>query len=298
MDINTNLTYVTCIYDDLYDTEFGGRPDSIWRRYYFGLESFCKVMAPIVVFTWEKNVEKVENYFCSVLGEERFNKQMKVLPFNLQESPYYDLIKSIKTTEQGVGNSRSYDLMAARYLFLKTAIQKNYFNSKYFFLADAGLSHCALFPSKYLTVKEGEKQYTECSLFTPKIVTESIKRCKDTILFIKHNGLGHWLPPEYVNQDVIKPEKLWYIIGGYFGGVADKVDEFCSIMLNEFEYHIKTNKLLFLDEQLATMHMSYNYEKYVYEEFNSWYHEDSGDWVKEFIIGKKKFYEIFENFNL
>jgi hypothetical protein len=32
-------------------------------------------------------------------------------------------------------------------------------------------------------------------------------------------------------------------------------------------------------------------------EFDTWYHEDCGDWVKDKIIGKKNFYKIFEELN-
>lgn len=297
MDINTDLTYVTCLYDDLFGTEFGGRPDPVWRRYYYGLESLTKMMVPIVIFTWPTHVEKVETYYRNFLGEDRFNKQMKVLPFDLYQSPFYELIKTVKTEMQGYKNDRSYDLMIARFLFLKHVIQQNYFKSKYIFLIDAGLSHSALFPNKYLDKSDMDRQYTECSLFTPIVVTESIKRCKDTLLFIRCNAIGHWLPPKYTNPDTLNNDNLWYIIGGYFGGMLEKVDVFCSTIIENFQKIIKEDQLLLLDEQLTTLHVSYNQEQYVYETFDCWVHEDSGDWVKEFIVGKKNFYKIFEEFN-
>lgn len=296
MDIDNQVTYVTCIYDDLYQTEFGGRPGS-GRRYYYGLESFTNVLSPIVIFTWSHNVEKVENYYKNFLGEHRFYKQIKVLPFDLDKSPYYELIKSIKTYDQGYNYDRSYDLMIARFLFLRQVIKENYFNSTYIFLVDAGLSHSALFPDKYLDTADVERRYTECSLFTPAVREESIKRCKDTILFLQLNNVGHWLPSEYVNQEELHSDNLWYIIGGYFGGIKEKVDEFCSIILSNFVDYIKNDNLLLLDEQLTTIHVSHNKNKYVYEKFDMWHHENSGDWAQPHRVGKKSFYKIFEEFN-
>lgn len=297
MDINTELTYVTCIYDDLFTTEFGGRPDPAWRRYYFGIESSTKMLAPIVIFTWPHNVTKVQTHYKNFLGEERFNKQIKVIAFDLYDSPFYELIKSIKTYEQGYGNDRSYDLVIAKFIFLQKVTELNYFDSKYVFWIDAGLSHSALFPHKYLDKSTYDKQWTECSLFTPSVVTESIKRCKNTILFLRCNAVGHWLPPELVNWKKMSEEHLWYIVGGYFGGPIQEVKELCLKTMAEFVEHIKVNNVLLLEEQVLTIHVSFNYDKYVYESFDRWYHEDSGDWVKPHIINKKSFYRIFEEFN-
>lgn len=133
MDINTDLTYVTCLYDDLFGTEFGGRPDPIWRRYYYSLETLTNMMAPIVIFTWPHQVEKIKNYYETFLGKGRFDLQIKVLPFDLYLSPLYDIIKRIKTRAQGYENDRSYDVSNAKFLFLRTVSEENYFNSKYVF---------------------------------------------------------------------------------------------------------------------------------------------------------------------
>lgn len=297
MDINTELTYVTCIYDDLFTTEFGGRPDPAWRRYYFGLESSTKMLAPIVIFTWPHNVTKVETHYKNFLGEEQFNKQIKVMAFDLYQSPFYELIKSIKTYEQGYKSDRSYDLTIAKFIFLQKVIELNCFNSNYIFWMDAGLSHSALFPYKYLDNTVHDKKWTECSLFTPSVVTESVKRAKDNILFLKCNSVGHGLPPDLINRKKLNEEQLWYIIGGYFGGPKEKMKELCSTIMSEFVNHIKVNNILFLEEQVLTIHVSFNDEQYVYETFDMWYHEDSGEWVRPYIINKKSFYKIFEEFN-
>lgn len=298
MEINNKLTYVTCIYDNLFNTEFGGRPDPVWRRYYYGIESMLKLMAPIVIFTWSYEVEKVTTYYKNFLGEERFNKQVKILPFDLQDSPLYELIKSIKTTEQGRGNDRSYDLMMAKFLFLQKITKENYFNSQYIFWIDAGLSHSALFPHKFLNKTDLDRQWTECNLFTPTVVDTTIRRSKDSILLIRCNSIGHWFPPDIINLNTRNPDNLWYIVGGYFGGRIDLMEQFCSTIISEFKEHIITNHILLLDEQLLTIHVSFNEEKYVYETFDVWVHEDSGEWAQQFIKDKKSFYKIFMEYNL
>lgn len=297
MDINTNLTYVTCIYDDLFGTEFGGRQHIAWRRYYYGLESATKLNAPIVIFAWPHEVDKVETHFKSFLGENRYNSQIKVIPFDLRESPLYAPIKSIKTYEQGYINDRSYDLMLAKFLFVQHVIDNNYFNSDYIFWMDAGLSHSALFPNKHLSCETGEKRYTECTLFTPAVVAASIKKCNNNLLFIQSNSIGHWMPPDIINLNTRNELNMWYIIGGYFGGQKDKLRIFSKTMIDDFLRYIKENKMLLLDEQVMTIHMSFNKDNYFYETFDVWGHEDSGEWAQPFIQGKKCFHNIFEEFN-
>lgn len=297
MDLNTELTYVTCIYDDLFGTEFGGRPDPVWRRYYYGLESATKMLAPIVIFTWSYNVKKVQKHFRECLGEEQFNAQIKIVPFNLKDSPLYELIKSIKTYEQGYKNDRSYDLAMAKFLFLKHGIERNYFDSKYIFWLDSGLSHCNLFPNKFLQNTNMDKQYSDCTLFTPAIPRETIKRCQEKLLLFQCNSVGHWLPPELTNEETRNSSNLWYIIGGYFGGKKELLSPFCDIILTDFQNYIKNHNLLLLEEQVITMHVSYNRDKYAYEIFDEWVHENSGDWAQPSIVGKKSFYKIFEEFN-
>lgn len=200
MDINTNLTFITCIYDDLFGTEFGGRPHPR-NKYFYGVESLTKVNSPIVIYTWPKNVEYVKNYYSEFLGIERFNNQIKVLEFDLYTSPLYDLIKSIKKPEHGIKSDRSYDLMIGKYFMIKDVIEKNIFNSKYFFWIDAGLSSSALFPNKYLNQNypDAYRRYSNCSLFTPIITEKLVEKCNNNLLLFKLNAIGHWFDPKHIN---------------------------------------------------------------------------------------------------
>lgn len=296
MDINTNATYITCIYDDLFGTEFGGRPNPT-RKYYYGIESLTKVNTPILIYTWPKNVEHVKEYYTNFLGEERFNQQIKVLDFDLYESPLYDIIKTIKRPEHGINSDRSYDLMLGKYVIIKDAIQKNLFNSNYFFWIDAGLSSSALFPNKYLvqTYPDAGRRYSECTLFTPIVTDKLIEKCNNNLLLFKLNAVGHWFDPNHIK--LFDGESPWYIIGGLFGGDPTIFSNFCDDIINSFTNHINEHKILYLDEQIMTIVVSFNRDKYELYNFDTWYHEDSGEWTKPYVINKKAFYTIFEEFN-
>ena len=57
--MNNKVTFVTCIYDDLYGSELGGRSNPT-RKYYYGVESALKMDSPYVIFCWPKDVEKLD----------------------------------------------------------------------------------------------------------------------------------------------------------------------------------------------------------------------------------------------
>lgn len=294
MDIKTVATIITCIYDDLFGTEFGGRPHPT-RKYYFGIESLTKLEAPIIIYTWPKNVEHVIEYYSNFLGKERFEKQIKVFEFDLYKSPLYEIIKTIKKPEHGLKNDRSYDLMIAKYLMAKDAISTNPFSSNYFFWMDAGLSNSALFPDKYLEQSDPEKRYSDCLLFTPKVTDQLIANCNNNLLLFRLNAVGHWFDPRHIKME--ENENPWYIIGGIFGGNPIIFSKFCDDVINLFINHIENNKILYLDEQLMTMIISYERNRSEFINFGTWYHENSGEWTNSQRQNKKAFYSIFEDFN-
>lgn len=302
MVIMNNLTYVTCLYDNLFGTYFGGRENPS-LRYYYSLETLSSMADHIVVYTWTSDVSKIETYLIDFLGLEQFKKQIKVIGFDLDKSPLYEIIKSIKTDAQGINNDRSYDLTISKFLFIKDTFEKNYFNSDYIYWIDVGLSHSSLFPFKHIDQSDKYRRYSRCELFTSKIGESLIKESSDKIILFKLLGsMGHFFDSNFINIDLLninlKSKLPWYIIGGIFGGRKEKVYEFSNKIIDRFIKLIKDRSLLLLEEQVMTFEVIHNEYDYNYIEFDSWYHEDSGDWVANHIIGKKLFYHIFEKFNL
>jgi hypothetical protein len=68
-------------------------------------------------------------------------------------------------------------------------------------------------------------------------------------------------------------------------------------VLDSFIKHINDYSVLYTEEQILTIIYSFDKQTYNTIEFDVWHHEDSGDWVKDKIIGRKNFYKIFEEFN-
>jgi len=290
--MKSNITFVTCIYDDLYGTELGGRPHPT-RKYYYGVESALKMGSPYVIFCWPKDVEKVQNYFIKFLGQSDFEERIRVLPHDLYQSEIREMVRRGKLKDKNVPEDRCHDVMFGKFLMLQKSIENNFFDSEYFFWIDAGLSSSSLFPNKYLDLLDKEKRYNSCFLFTPKVPLELINKSKEKVLFLKNNTRWYAFDKSHLGD----ADGSWYIIGGLFGGPKDKMLELSKDSLNSFSYHIMDKNTIYTEEQILTILYSFNKDDFDFLEFDVWYHEDCGDWVKDKIIGKKNFYKIFEELN-
>jgi hypothetical protein len=290
--MKSNITFVTCIYDDLYGTEFGGRPHPS-RKYYYGIESALKMGSPYVIFCWPKDVEKVELYFKKFLGDAEFDRLVRVLPHDLENTEIRETIRVEKLKRTDIPADRCHDVMFGKFFMLKRAIEDNLFDSDFFFWIDAGLSSSSLFPNKYLDLTDKERRYNSCSLFTPKVPQKLIEKSKEKILLLKLNTKWYSFDKTHLGEG----NGSWYIIGGLFGGQKDKILELSNDSIKSFLDHVKDKNTLYTEEQILTIIYSFNKDNFDVVEFDTWYHEDCGDWVKDKIIGKKNFYKMFEEFN-
>jgi hypothetical protein len=290
-----NLTFVTCIYYDLFETEFGGRPHPK-NKYFYGIESALKTNSPFVIFVWPKNIEETKNHFIDFLGEDEFNNRIKVIGFDLYATEYREIIKKEKETGSGqrYAGDRSPDVCISKFGMLKQVAEDNYFNTESFFWIDAGLSSSSLFPDKYLDLDSRDRRWSSCSLFTPNVAENLYKKLDDRVLLIKNNSLGWGFKAGHISYD---DEAYYYIIGGLFGGMKESVITFCTQIMNSFYFYVNDEEMLYMDEELLTLLYFNNKESFNTLEFDVWHHEDSGEWVQELIIGKKNFYTLFEELN-
>jgi hypothetical protein len=290
MDLK-DLTITTCLYYDLFGTEFGGRVHPRYK-YFYGLLSMLKMDCGIALYCWEKNIEELTQFIVEEGYSHRL-EQIKFIPYDLYKSPLYNVIRSIKNIEEQKKSDRTYDLMQAKFLMTKDTILNNPFNTKYFYYMDVGLSSCALFPFKYLPFKDHMfKKWSDCSLFDNNLVDALINQIKldeNRVLLWLLESFNHWIDPEHLNT--IEPKS---IIGGLFGGTRDPMIKFCDDITERFIDMVSNKNTLYLDEVIMTIEYNYNKETYNTKNFDVWYHEDSGDWCQDAIIGKKSFYKTFE----
>lgn len=289
-----NLVFVTCIYDNLFMTDLGGRTNPT-QKYFFGLESAMKVNTQFIIYCWESYIPNIVAHFSNFLGIEEFQKRVMVLPFDLYSTEFRTSIQNYKNSEFGknLPGDRSYDVMISKFLMLKHSIENDLFKGDYYFWIDAGLSSSSLFPNKHLDTENYNRKYSSCKLFTPKIVDSLINLSSEKVLLFKNNSFGY----QFDGGDLPHGEGNYFIIGGIFGGEKNKILEFCVKSLNKFKSNLFDKNKLYTEEQIMTILYSWNKNDYEVINFDCWHHEDSGDWVQGMIVGKYNFYKIFEKLN-
>lgn len=292
MDLVKDLTIVTCIYYDLYGTEFGGRHGPK-HKYLYGLLSMLKMNTPVVLYCWEKDISTISNFIHEEGGSDRV-AQITFRPYDLYQSPLYEKIKSVKNIEEQKKSDRSFDVSIAKFLMLQHAIQNNVFNSNYFYFLDAGLSSSALFPNKHLPLQDhGMKRWSECSLFTPRLTENLISRGNQyKLLLWKINEWANFIDPKHCADSSRQS-----IIAGIMGGYKDNVYNYSTEVINEFVKIIDTDNVLYLEEAIMTILYKHNPDHYHTINFDVWYHEDSGDVFQPMRQGKKSFYHTIEELN-
>jgi len=292
MDLIKDLTITTCIYYDLFGTEFGGRHGPL-NKYFYGLLSMMKMNCPIVLYCWDRDISVIKDFIYKETNDTRTN-QIEFREFNLYDSPLYEKIKSVKDIEKQKTSDRSFDVSISKFLMLKNTILNNSNNSTYFYFLDAGLSSSSLFPNKYLTEKiHPTKKWSECSLFNPKL-TENLMK------IVEPDNMVLWRIAEWTNYIDYKHcsnnDKI-SVIAGIFGSKKNKLLEYIDLVLNRFTFIIDEDKTLYLEEPIMTILYKENPSLFKTVNFDVWYHEDSGDVFQPMRAGKKSFYHTFEELN-
>ena len=285
--INTAISMVC--YTDLYKTEFGGRQNPQFR-YHLGFESLLKIDAEFIVYTWNKDIDKLYNIAKSKYGSDstRLNR-VHIIEFDLYKSPLYDQIVNIRKKEPKK-SFRSIDVQYAKFITLNDTIKN--FPHEYTYYIDIGLSSTALFPNKYITNKKGMYQYSEVSLFNNKWlnnVNELSSNGKVTVFKMDNS------PEFHVESRIVRSKYL--IIGGMFGGKTQKTQKFSNDVLSEFDQYVKEKNKLPLEESIMTKIHTENRDNFNDIAFQVWNHEDSGEVFERMIRGKKMFYNTFEELN-
>lgn len=292
MDLINDLTITTCLYYDLFGTEFGGRHGPKYK-YFYGLLSMLKMNCPVVLYCWEKDIQEIKDFIDTETNGTR-KDQIHFEAFDLYHSPLYETIKSIKDIEAQKKSDRSFDVSMNKMVMLKRTIESNFFNSKYFYFIDAGLSSSSLFPNKYLTNQEDPvKKYYECSLFTPVVSKNLIKLAKEDKMVLWK--ISQWT--NYIDQSHCTRHNGDSIIAGIFGSTADTVNRYADDIIERFTFIVQAYKTLYLEEPIMTILYQENPEKYKTVNFDVWYHENSGDVFQPMIVGKKSFFNTFEELN-
>ncbi len=290
-------TFITCIYNNLYGTEFGGRINRTWH-YKWGLLSLLKMdNAKFVCYTSGSEINDLENFFFEENGVNKNTLEIRI--FELNNTKCKDLIDTYKNLEEVKKSDRCFEIQYMKFYWLLDEANNNL--SQNYYWIDSGLSHCGLIPSKYLSLTGPHgRGYYESSLFNNTFLNNLVEYCEDKFLVIaKENSKNYWSgtvnPKYYTNYD-----SSLHIIGGLFGGNPNVVKKICSELIKSFYEVTEGEKIIYHEENILSLTFRNLQSDFKYLQFDTWWHEEeriSGLDMIEHTKNNKSFYKILTELN-
>lgn len=289
------IKILTCIYDNLFGTDLGGRI-SRGAHYRYSLLSLLKMTdADFLCYTSESELNSLKEFFYVQNNVSETKLEFK--SYDLKESYFKDLINEYVDLEQVKRSDRCVPL---QYMKLMWFLQEDK-SYDYYYWFDAGLSYTGLIPSKHLDNSGGYfNQYYQSHLFNNNFINNLIKFSGDKFTLVgKENQRNYWSgtvnPIHYINYD-----SSIHVIGGFFGGKKELWD----LVVNLFEKATVTvtnhDKQLYHEEHILSLIFRNNEDMFNMLHFDTWWHEEAnnpGLDAIEHVKNNKSFYKILEELN-
>ena len=175
-------------------------------------------------------------------------------------------------------NDRNHHLCLSKVDFLVDCITNQYFNSTNYYWVDGGLFHHGLIPESLGGIerltKSNPNNYwpaNENNICNPNFFSKLDEKKTGELLFL---GLEeqHGRPPVLAGSDISINPKKTHVIGGLFGGTADKVNEL-GIKFNETLDKILNKGYLTLEEEVLSIVYSDHFQDQEHLSFTHWSHD-------------------------
>lgn len=303
------IKFVTSIYSYLHGTGFGGRER--YNHYRLSLLALLNMKtADFVCYCPKEELQDLQDFFYNKHSIPESRLEFKV--YDLTHVHDFKKIREIKE-KQGFEIARCNELQYSKLIWLhqEAMIQDEY---EYIYWIDSGLSHCALFPLRYLGENwqdiDGLAQfYHYTKMFNDLLVKNIIKHSsKNKILGIGYTGIAPRASLEFTPSMKTRPtckiggsythtKNDLYMIGGLFGGSKSSTIELARRFRLRQKETLNRN-FLYSEEVILTSLKDNDPDFFDLLWFDCWWHEDDISMInnlpKGFIQNRKSFYEIFE----
>jgi hypothetical protein len=284
---------ISAYFSHLQQSEFGGRSQHLAEcKYLYSLKSMKKMQTPMVVWLDARYKDEYINKITPLTYE-----QTKFECMNLLDSPYYQIIKELKSSKgiELFGKERSYDFCINKMLMIKRTLEM-YPGYKYYWWIDAGLSYENNFPYKYFKYINDvghQERFNECSLFDQPLIKGFNKQLqKNKVTAVMMTRAEHYIDPEEMPEIAGKSKT---IIGGLFGGTKRMMVKMINELLPLMDAELAKGHL-YLEEVYLTLLSARRPELFNLQTFDTWYSSDQKHALDEHGNPPPgdKFYEIFE----
>lgn len=281
---------VTCMYNGLSDTKYGGRNRE--NMYKDSLSSIAASGLPIFCFVFPQHVSDLQIFFDA----EKINN-IKIIGHDIFEEDFHAPIQNIKQRFPeiyGAGNMfwemRCPEIMFGKTRLLKRIINENSKFEKVYWI-DAGLSNASILRHKYFPRANILDHYNSENFFTSQFFDGLNRHTSDGLFAALHTNPNNTRIPSDYNETEYS-NKNYAMIGGLFGGNVNMVSIFCD----KFEKYITKmlgNNVLYSEESAYTGIVNDNPAMFAPIFFDTFYHED---WKNVYNDSDVSFSQILEKF--
>jgi hypothetical protein len=261
---------VTCIYNGLADTRYGGRQnrDQFYRQ---SLATIARSSSlPILCFLPAAEIPVEQSFF------EGRPHHITWVPQELSDIPHSSEIQRIKsdhpeTYSTYAWQQRCVEIMCGKFHMLRQALERCP-STEYLFWIDAGLANVSIVSTKYSDAEalEAGDMHRVDSAFVPDLFLRMREMAGERILAIKATVAHNPGIPERYND---RPyENGHALVGGLFGGKRNVVETVCRLFEGKFQKVLADN-VLYFEESIMTGVFADHPELFETYTFDSWYHE-------------------------
>ena len=263
---------VTCIYNGLWGTPFGGRlnRDAMYRE---SLMTIARTGLRIFCFVPAADVPAQQAHF------RRCPTEITFVPLDLHDMPYHPTIQHLKTRDAAqyaelAWTERCVEVMWGKFVMLERVLDAAP-DAPHVYWIDAGLANANIISTKYIAEADlhNQKMSEVGSAFTPKLFTRVREFVGDRVLAIKITGAHHpGIPAHYNRGPYANADGL---VAGLFGGPRARVAELTARFREKVEATLRDERLYF-EESLLTGIYADQPELFQTFTFDTWFHEGSG----------------------
>ena len=284
--------FLTCIYNNLYGTEFGGRP-SRTEHYKFSLLSLLRMTnADFLCYTSSNDLSSLEDFFYNQNGISK--NKLRFIQFDLNNTKHHHIISKYKDIDSIKNGDRCFEIQYNKFFW--------FFNEKldydYYYWIDAGLCHCGIIPDKYLVSNNTYQKYFNSYFFDNNFLDKLIDKSKDKVLLLgkSNTGSNFWsntIPSQYYKEY----DSSYHIIGGLFGGNKVVMKRFVEEFEKVFLEVILREQELYSEEQIMSLIFANKKELFKLFSFDVWLHENNltSHYPPNYLTINKSFYKSLED---
>lgn len=269
---------ISGVFTELFKTKFGGRHGYFKQRYFQGLVNLGGNTQKKVVYVKPEDMDKLVEVLTNNLTEEEY-KRYTLIPFDLNDQTYSERILELRE-KYGYLNDRCLHVQYGKFQWLLNHMDED----DYVWWIDAGLVCDHLFPTEYVKNIGGPK-----NVFSDEYFEYVKDKTGEKCYFIcgdRHRYYAHGKPNKIFFDS--NHQDRYHPIGGFFGGKNDSLKEFLNVANNKIE-KVLNEEVLYSEEIIMEIVFSEKKETCVFDDFTTWRHEQSPDYIK----GDEKYKDLF-----